>query len=325
MPIPSPVCGVSLERRGPPSVAARWPYTANVGCGRMLSQSPPVTVHFQLLAFATPPFTHGEPSTWSRLFGSGNGVVTMGSVGQRTSTRQLQSWDLLLRSRPSQSKSPRAQTSSANGGWAPRHSPSHTGRITSLPIPTHLTVPTAFTAHQPTGCLVVGSICVDDTSEHTLVVPTGCAASQVHPSSTKPSQSSSNPLPLTPFGSIGFTSVRPSHSLSVGAAHLRMYGPGTRLPPSGVHVVPTSGRASLTMPEPSTNCVLASTRPASAGMIPIPGPIVPDPKFPPAPVPVPAPVARSLSASGEQAASAAVASAHAREVSPYRSRMSTVT
>src|SRR5262249_25570320 len=114
----------------------------NVGCGRMLSQSPPVTVHFQLLAFAGPPLTHGEPSIESRLFGSGKGVVTIGSVGQRASTRQLQSCALLLRSRPSQSKSPGAHTSSAKGGCAPRHSPSHTGRMTSLPMPTHLTVPT---------------------------------------------------------------------------------------------------------------------------------------------------------------------------------------
>jgi hypothetical protein len=35
---------------------------ANVGRGRMLSQSPPVTVHFQFIAFIAPPFTHVEPS-----------------------------------------------------------------------------------------------------------------------------------------------------------------------------------------------------------------------------------------------------------------------
>src|SRR5262245_32083464 len=95
--MPSPVCGLSLERRDPPIVARGCPYTANVGCGKMLSQSPPVTVHFQFLAFAAPPFTQLAPSMADRLLGSGNGAVTIGSVGHLTSTWQLQSWLLLLR------------------------------------------------------------------------------------------------------------------------------------------------------------------------------------------------------------------------------------
>src|SRR4051794_4702481 len=84
--MPSPVCGVSLERRTPPSVARAPGYTANVGCGRMLSQSPPVTVHFQFLAFVAPPLTQPDPSIGDRLLGSGKGAVTIGSVGHFTST-----------------------------------------------------------------------------------------------------------------------------------------------------------------------------------------------------------------------------------------------
>src|SRR5689334_1376465 len=83
--MPSPVCGMSLERRIPPGVARAPGYTANVGCGRMLSQSPPVTVHFQLVAFVAPPLTHDEPSIGERAFGSGNGAVTIGAVGHWTS------------------------------------------------------------------------------------------------------------------------------------------------------------------------------------------------------------------------------------------------
>src|SRR5437773_11651248 len=118
----------------------------------MLSQSPPVTVHFQLVPGLPAP-AQAAPSIAIRLSGSGNGLVTMGAVGQPTSTLQVQSWVLLLASRPSQSKSPGAQTSSPKGSWAPRHSPSHCGRPSSRSVATQLTVPTAFTPHQPTGFL----------------------------------------------------------------------------------------------------------------------------------------------------------------------------
>src|SRR3954468_12554530 len=101
----------------------------------------------------------------------------------------------LFSSRPSQSKSPLAQTSSAYGGCAPRQSGSQTAAPNSLPVETHFWLPTELVAHQPAGSLVLGSACVDEASEHTRVVPTGCSASHAHPSSTCPSQSSSKPLP----------------------------------------------------------------------------------------------------------------------------------
>src|SRR5690349_10898312 len=134
----------------------------------MLSQSPPVMVHFQLLLV---PLVQALPSMGISLSGSGKGLVTMGAVGQPTSTLQEQSWVLLLASLPSQSKSPGAQTSSPKGSWAPRHSPSHRGGTSSVSVFTQLTVPTEFSVHQPTGFLVAGSIWVPGTSAQGLVVP----------------------------------------------------------------------------------------------------------------------------------------------------------
>src|SRR5205085_1474571 len=102
--------------------------------GRMLSQSPPVSVHFHCFAVWVPRFeiqalpsmmngslgcgSYGFGFFFVRSFGLGNGEMTSGSVGQVTITwsGHEQSWVLLLPSAPSQSKSPGAQTSSANGG-----------------------------------------------------------------------------------------------------------------------------------------------------------------------------------------------------------------
>src|SRR3954469_22244041 len=151
----------------------------------MLSQSPPVTVHFQFIA-APGSVVQRVPSISSRLSRAGNGWVTMGSVGQLTSTLHEQSRVRLFSSKPSQSKSPLAQTSSAYGGCAPRHSASHTAAPNSLPVETHFWLPTELVAPQPTGSLVLGSACDDEASEHARVVPTGCSASHAHPSSTWP-------------------------------------------------------------------------------------------------------------------------------------------
>src|SRR3954467_12030389 len=112
----------------------------------MLSQSPPVMVHFQLLLA---PRAQAVPSIGIRWSGSGKGLVTTGAVGHPTSTLHEQSWVLLLASLPSQSKSPGAQTSSPKGSCAPRHSPSQRGGTSSVSVFTQLTVPTEFWVHQP--------------------------------------------------------------------------------------------------------------------------------------------------------------------------------
>src|SRR4051812_25090690 len=78
-PGPSPLWGVSLESRGPFGAASMVAYTANVGCGRMVSQSPPTIVHFQLVASAP---AQGAASMAGSELGLGNGVITMGAVGQ---------------------------------------------------------------------------------------------------------------------------------------------------------------------------------------------------------------------------------------------------
>src|SRR5438105_2323320 len=99
-------------------------YKPNVGCGRMLSQSPPVSVHFQPLACDTfePLMNQLDASTFKGRFeGVGYGTVVSGVVGHSTrAPLHEQSSTLEFNGSPSQLKSPCAQKSSPNGGCAPR-------------------------------------------------------------------------------------------------------------------------------------------------------------------------------------------------------------
>src|SRR5262249_27973059 len=127
---------------------------ANVGCGKTLSQSPPVSVHFQFDAWPASCgfWNHVAPSTFSgSCVGGGDGTGCSGAVGQATlpgpheQSCAFEFWSL-----PSQLKSPLAQMSSANGGCAPRHTPLH-WPLNSCVCFTQSTVPFEFSAHHPTG------------------------------------------------------------------------------------------------------------------------------------------------------------------------------
>ena len=132
-------------------------YKAKVGCGRTLSQSPPMTVHFQPVVFVIcPPPTHAEPSTAVMLVGGGYGASMIGAVGHVTAAGwQVQFCTSLFSGRPSQLKSPAAQMSCAYGGCAPRQVPDHCENS----VPVQSSEPSEFVAHQPTGAPVPWSIC----------------------------------------------------------------------------------------------------------------------------------------------------------------------
>src|SRR5260221_6763417 len=130
---------------------------AKVGCGRMLSQSPPRTVHFQPVACAAWPFTiQVVPSIFWIDVGLGKGFSWSGAVGHvTTAVWHEQSVMSLFSGRPSQLKSPTAQTSCAYGGCAPRQGPDHLGNS----VPGESSEPFQFSVHQPTGLFDVGSVC----------------------------------------------------------------------------------------------------------------------------------------------------------------------
>ena len=132
-------------------------YIAKVGCGKTLSQSPPMTVHFQFVVFAIcPPPTQAVPSTGVMFVGAGYGASTIAAVGHVTGAGwQVQFWTSLFSGTPSQLKSPIAQMSWAYGGCAPRQVPDHAENSE----PAQSSEPSEFVVHHPTGAPVAGSIC----------------------------------------------------------------------------------------------------------------------------------------------------------------------
>ncbi len=83
-------------------------YIAKVGCGKTLSQSPPMTVHFQFVVFATCPICLRRPpklvpSTGVMFVGAGYGASTIAAVGHVTGAGwQVQFWTSLFSGTPSQ-------------------------------------------------------------------------------------------------------------------------------------------------------------------------------------------------------------------------------